>query len=959
MKKILILLLIVFASLIGCSTLEAQMTTRPGMQFAVQSSTGSGPKFTVLGITSDELSKYNATDVIVGDKVYVLDGSECYELTVDSILTAAGSILEARLHDSTGVLTTVTTGQGAIVSPYTTRNVPFIPSGLRADLASCILQKMASTVNSITGSGGISLLECSDTITKTSHGFAVGTPIRHNGSAWVSVVGLYGDSIVADLVVTSVIDVNNFVGSACGLYPNTASLAAGDYYQIDDAPGYNLGSGDTITVILFSIKDNKMLINPLLGFGTGTIYTAGTGISITDGVIANTAPDQTVTITNGTGVTVSGTYPNFTVTNSAPDQTVALTGGTGISTSGTYPNFTVTNTSPDQVVTLTPGTGIGITGAYPSFTITNSSPNGANDLTTSTSFGGDVSGTYDNLQIGTGVVGATELASTAVTPGSYTTANFTVDADGRVTAASNGTTSLPSGTSGQMLRHNGTAYVSSSTYTNGANYSCNQPDGGQFYSTGATGAIEITLPVFDVSIFILKFKVEVGSVGISNSVFDINVYGAQATGPVVYPNQSNVFVTGYAANRYSSNIRMGNDGTNLKVWIDELGTNWGAATVTVRDVQLTRVSGNEPGAVNVCTGWTITMENSAFNTVNATYLFVPTPSRVINSWDGPSISDYVSEVKPILGAGYPGSFTGAIQITLPDSITTLNVGDHYTQMQFEVTWTTSSLTDFRTMLIKGHYNWNTGLWSTGTTALYVEGAGKNLAVRFGREGTNPVIYIGELGTSFTGLQVVVSGLKCFQNITIHNKLVQTAWGVTTEASAFSNVSITVPANVVGAIPATSYAGWTFNDQFVWNNTNNRLGVGTSTPNTKLHVVGKMTILPDSTINGNAAFIAGYNAAGELTRVGTTSDIELSSGVIQTITKRGVTTGTTDGSGDLTITQAMPDATFVVTAVAEGTTPYILTVHTKGTSDFKIRVSDAAGVAVASTSVTINWTATNY
>ncbi len=153
MKNLLYFLLVVIASMLGCVTLEAQMTTRPGMNFAVQSSVGSGPKFTVLGITSDELSKYNATDVVVGDKVYVLDGSECYELTVDSILTAAGAILEARLHDSTGVLSTVTTGQGAIVSPYTTRNVPFIPSGLRSDLASCILQKIASTVNSVTGPG--------------------------------------------------------------------------------------------------------------------------------------------------------------------------------------------------------------------------------------------------------------------------------------------------------------------------------------------------------------------------------------------------------------------------------------------------------------------------------------------------------------------------------------------------------------------------------------------------------------------------------------------------------------------------------------------------------------------------------------------------------------------------------------------------------------------------------------
>ena len=68
----------------------------------------------------------------------------------------------------------------------------------------------------------------------------------------------------------------------------------------------------------------------------GTIYTAGTGINISgSNVISNTAPDQTVALTGGTGISTSGTYPNFTITNDSPDQTVSLTGAGTTTVSGT------------------------------------------------------------------------------------------------------------------------------------------------------------------------------------------------------------------------------------------------------------------------------------------------------------------------------------------------------------------------------------------------------------------------------------------------------------------------------------------------------------------------------------------------------------------------------------------------------------------------------------------------
>ena len=120
------------------------------------------------------------------------------------------------------------------------------------------------------------------------------------------------------------------------------------WQKIDNTDAVSSVNGQTGTVVLTTTD---------IAEGTNEYFTtakarasvsAGTGISYDSGtgVITNSAPDQTVALTDGTAIDVTGTYPNFTINNTAPDQVVALTAGTGISTSGTYPNFTITNTSP-------------------------------------------------------------------------------------------------------------------------------------------------------------------------------------------------------------------------------------------------------------------------------------------------------------------------------------------------------------------------------------------------------------------------------------------------------------------------------------------------------------------------------------------------------------------------------------------------------------------------------------
>ena len=99
-------------------------------------------------------------------------------------------------------------------------------------------------------------------------------------------------------------------------------------------------------------------------------YTAGTGISISDDVITNSAPDQVVGLTGGGITVVTGTYPNFTITSNEVDgsttnelQNLSLSGQSLSISSGTGVTL--------PVVGVSAGTGIGVSGSSGTFTVTN------------------------------------------------------------------------------------------------------------------------------------------------------------------------------------------------------------------------------------------------------------------------------------------------------------------------------------------------------------------------------------------------------------------------------------------------------------------------------------------------------------------------------------------------------------------------------------------------------------
>jgi len=202
----------------------------------------------------------------------------------------------------------------------------------------------AGTFTSLTASGAASVGSLSSSgalsgTSLTSTGAISGTTITASTS-----VATPSLNINSSTAVTGVLDEDTMVSNSASKLATQQSIKAYVDTQISGisteiaansigATELNVTGNGTTTQFLRSDGDGSFTW--AVPVDTNTTYSAGSGITLTGTTFSNAAPDQTVTLTGGGATSVSGTYPNFTISSTDTDTNTTYSANNGLSLSGT------------------------------------------------------------------------------------------------------------------------------------------------------------------------------------------------------------------------------------------------------------------------------------------------------------------------------------------------------------------------------------------------------------------------------------------------------------------------------------------------------------------------------------------------------------------------------------------------------------------------------------------------
>jgi len=332
----------------------------------------SNPSGYITGITSGNVTTALGYTPVTNARTLTINGTT-YDLTADrswTIPTNSGTVTSVGFSAPTGFSVTgspVTTNGTLALGFASGYSLPTnVKQGNWDDAYTFVAAFPTQTGNAgkyLTTDGSVLSWATNPLGTVTSVAMSVptglsvsGSPITSSGTLAVTFASGYSipsdaSQTTWDTAYTNRITSLTTTGSSgsATLISNTLNIPT---YTLSGLGGQPALSGTGFvkisgTTISYDNSTYYLASNPS-AFIALTALSAGTGISYnnTTGVITNSAPDQTVSLSNGTGISVSGTYPSFTIASTITQYTDALARAsislttTGSSGAATYDNTT-------------------------------------------------------------------------------------------------------------------------------------------------------------------------------------------------------------------------------------------------------------------------------------------------------------------------------------------------------------------------------------------------------------------------------------------------------------------------------------------------------------------------------------------------------------------------------------------------------------------------------------------